>query len=69
MQFDGGSKQWPNFIQNFKYRVHNKISFSASVCKLFIKCIRRRGEESRKRDKTRWIFLCRSIENFKTGIW
>ena len=31
MRFDGGSKQWPNFIQNFKHRVHNKISFSDSV--------------------------------------
>ena len=31
MRFDGDSKQWPNFIQNFKHRVHNKISFSDSV--------------------------------------
>ena len=32
MRFDGDSKQWSNFIQNFKQRVHNKISFSDSVC-------------------------------------
>ena len=32
MRFDGDSKQWPNFIQNFKHRVCNKISFSDSVC-------------------------------------
>ena len=31
MRFDGYSKQWSNFIQNFKHRVHNKISFSDSV--------------------------------------
>ena len=31
MRFDGDSKQWPNFTQNFKHRVHNKISFSDSV--------------------------------------
>ena len=31
MRFDGDSKQWPNFLQNFKHRVHNKISFSDSV--------------------------------------
>ena len=31
MRFDGDSKQWPNFDQNFKHRVHNKISFSDSV--------------------------------------
>ena len=31
MRFDGDSKQWRNFIQNFKHRVHNKISFSDSV--------------------------------------
>ena len=31
MRFDGDSKQWPNFIQIFKHRVHNKISFSDSV--------------------------------------
>ena len=30
-RFDGDSKQWPNFIQNFKHRVQNKISFSDSV--------------------------------------
>ena len=29
--FDGDSKQLPNFIQNFKHCVHNKISFSDSV--------------------------------------
>ena len=27
MRFDGNSKQWPDFIQNFKHRVQNKISF------------------------------------------
>ena len=32
MCFNRDSKQWPNFIQNFKHRVHNKISFSDSVC-------------------------------------
>ena len=31
MRFDDDSKQWANFIQNFKHRVHNKISFSRSV--------------------------------------
>ena len=31
MRFDGDSKQLPNFIQNFKHRVHNKIRFSDSV--------------------------------------
>ena len=31
MRFDGDSKQRPNFIQNFKHRVHNKTSFSDSV--------------------------------------
>ena len=31
MRFGGVSKQWPNFIQNFKHRVHNKKSFSDSV--------------------------------------
>ena len=31
MRFDGDSKQWPNFDQNFKHRVHNKIGFSDSV--------------------------------------
>ena len=31
MRFDGDSKQWPNFIQNFKHRVHNKIIFIDSV--------------------------------------
>ena len=31
MRFDGDFKQWPNFIQNFKHRVHNKISFCDSV--------------------------------------
>ena len=31
MRFDGNSKQWANFIQNFKHRLHNKISFSRSV--------------------------------------
>ena len=31
MRFDGDSKQWPNFLQNFKHRVHNEISFSDSV--------------------------------------
>ena len=30
-RFDGDSKQWSNFDQNFKQRVHNKISFSDSV--------------------------------------
>ena len=32
MRFGGVSKQWPNFIQNFKHRVHSKKSFSGSVC-------------------------------------
>ena len=32
MRFDGDSKQWPKFIQNFKHRVHSKASFSDSVC-------------------------------------
>ena len=32
MDFDGDSKQWPNFIQNIKHRVHDKISLSDSVC-------------------------------------
>ena len=32
MRFDDDSKQWPNFIQNFKHCVHNKTSFSDSVC-------------------------------------
>ena len=32
MHFDGDSKQRPNFIQNIKHRVHNKIGFSDSVC-------------------------------------
>ena len=27
MCFDGDSKQWPIFTQNFKHRVYNKISF------------------------------------------
>ena len=31
MRFDSDSKQWPNFIQNFKSRVHSKIRFSDSV--------------------------------------
>ena len=31
MRFDGDFKQWLNSIQNFKHRVHNKISFSDSV--------------------------------------
>ena len=31
MRFDGDSKQWANFIQNFKHRVHNKIGFNNSV--------------------------------------
>ena len=31
MRFDGNSKQWPDFIQNFKHSVQNKISFSDSV--------------------------------------
>ena len=31
MRFDGNSKQWANFIQNFKHRVHNKIGFNNSV--------------------------------------
>ena len=30
MYFDGDSKQWPNFIQNFQHCVHSKISFSDS---------------------------------------
>ena len=32
MRFGGVSKQWPNFIQNFKHHVHSKKSFSGSVC-------------------------------------
>ena len=28
MRFDRDSTQWPNLIQNFKHRVHDKISFS-----------------------------------------
>ena len=32
LHFDGDSKQWPNFIQNFKHCVLNKVSFSDSVC-------------------------------------
>ena len=31
-RFNGDSKQWPNFDQNFKHRVHNKKGFSDSVC-------------------------------------
>ena len=31
MLFDSDFKKWPNFIQNFKHRVHNKISFRDSV--------------------------------------
>ena len=26
MRFQGDSEHWPNFIQNFKHRVHNKIT-------------------------------------------
>ena len=32
MRFDDDSRQWSNFIQNFKHCVHNKTSFSDSVC-------------------------------------
>ena len=31
MRFDGDSKRGPNYVQNFKHRVHSKIRSSNSV--------------------------------------
>ena len=31
LTFDGNQTKWPEFIENFKKRVHNKISFTNTM--------------------------------------
>ena len=70
LHFDGDSKQWPNFIQNFKHCVLNKVSFSDSVC---MDCLLSVLDSKVKRAvsaiRQYELILCQCIKTFKTGIW